>query len=326
MAGGKKAAAVLRMADSALLGVFKSTRFMARFVPPSFLIALSDACGYVLFYLRRGGRDYLMRTLRESLPDVTDQKELKRIARKAFSAPFRSMLDVILLDRYGDRILDDVKAQEAMKVLIERIDAAQAEGKGMIIYSTHIGGIAIGHCLLARLGRSYPPLVLPPSHTPIPRYLSALIDLIQNLGTDTEHPVFWADKDVIPKVQQQLGQGKRVGLTFDLTGGTIVDFFGRPTAIASGIAHFAYDSGAHILPASILHGKGPLDYVVKSYEPLSYTLNGDRSADVRNILSDVVRVGEEMIREAPEQWMGWFGLRGWRKRAELILEKRGDVR
>jgi len=51
-----------------------------------------------------------------------------------------------------------------------------------------------------------------------------------------------------------------------------------------------------------------------------YSLTGDRSVDVPVILDQVIRLGEEMIREAPEQWIGWFGLKNWRKSAQQILE------
>ncbi len=53
---------------------------------------------------------------------------------------------------------------------------------------------------------------------------------------------------------------------------------------------------------------------------IAYELTGDRDSDVQTILREVIKKGEEMIRESPEQWIGWFGLRGWRKRAEKILK------
>jgi lauroyl/myristoyl acyltransferase len=321
----KKAAALVRGVDAALLGLFRCTRFSARFLPPSWLVSFSNAMGYALFHLLRKTSGELLKTIGDALPEITDQRELKRIASRVLSSPFRFMLDPIFLERYGERISGDVLAQEDFRELMRRFEAAEAEGRGVIIYSIHTGGIAIGHCFPARYGKPYPPLVMPPSRSPVPRYLSALIDLIQSLGADPERLAIWVGEDVISQVNEQLGRGKRLGMTFDLAGGTVVEFLGRPTAISSGIAHFAYDSGALILPACVLYGKRPLQYIVKTYDPITYDVTGDRAADVRKILEEVVKVGEEMIREAPEQWMGWLGLRGWRKRAERKLEEVGTA-
>jgi lauroyl/myristoyl acyltransferase len=103
-------------------------------------------------------------------------------------------------------------------------------------------------------------------------------------------------------------------------GGTVVSFFGRPAAIASGIAHFACDTGAPILPGYLKRLEGPLDNELVYCGEIKYELTGDRDRDVETILREVAKKGEEMIRESPEQWIGWFGLRGCRKRAEKILK------
>ncbi len=71
-------------------------------------------------------------------------------------------------------------------------------------------------------------------------------------------------------------------------------------------------------------GKGPLDYQLIAYK-YEYFLTGDRSVDVPAILNEVIRLGEEMIREAPEQWLGWFGLKNWWKRADEILKEKSKA-
>ena len=102
--------------------------------------------------------------------------------------------------------------------------------------------------------------------------------------------------------------------------GTVADFFGRPPAIASGIAHIACDTGAVIVPGYIKRNERPLEYQYVAYPEFSYTLTGNREADVESVLNQVIEIGETLVRQAPEQWIGWFGLRGWRRRAEKILQ------
>jgi lauroyl/myristoyl acyltransferase len=57
---------------------------------------------------------------------------------------------------------------------------------------------------------------------------------------------------------------------------------------------------------------------------MPYALTGDRDTDRKAVMEKAIRHAEEMIRMAPEQWIGWMGLKGWRKRAEQILKDRGD--
>jgi lauroyl/myristoyl acyltransferase len=319
----KRISLFFRFMDATLLGIFRLVHFLSRFTPPAVLVALADYLGYALYYTRRGARQYLLETLREALPEIKDETELTRIARKAFGAHFRMVLDLILLERYGDRIMERLVVDQR---ILEEFDQARAAGKGAIVFAPHLGAISMDPCISYLMGKAYAPMVTAPRDTPVPRYLNAQVELAMRLASDSSNPVFWTGKNTIEKVHEHLGKGGIIGLTFDVTGGTVVDFFGHPTAIASGIAHFACDSGVPIIARFFKRGKGPLDYEMVGYPAFRYTLTGDRSADVQEILRRVVEQGEEMIREAPEQWIGWFGLKSWRSKAQRILEERSNAR
>ncbi|OFW56844.1 MAG: hypothetical protein A2W01_02125 [Candidatus Solincola sediminis] len=320
MADEKRAPLILRVIDSSLLGIFNFVRFLARFVPPAILVGIANGIGIFLYYIRPGAREYLLATLRESLPEINDENELKRMAKKIFAGPIVMMLDVIMLERHGEEMDRHITTTHDVPAIQATIDGLLAKGKGLIMFSPHIGGIAIVHCMAARFDRAYTPVVLHPSFTPVPRYLGELMGTAEHLGSDPENPVFWVGMDVIPKVQEHLRQGKAIGITYDLQGGTAVDFFGHPTAIASGIAHFACDSGAPILPGYLLRGKNPLHFSLTLFDPLEYELTGDREADVKRILEMVIKEGERLIRSAPDQWLGWLGMRGWRRKAEKMMK------
>jgi lauroyl/myristoyl acyltransferase len=308
---------ILRALDAFLLGVFNSVRFLARFVPASVLVAIADGLGVALYYARRSAREYLLQTMRECLPQASD-KEIRRYAKQAFGTPFRSMLDVILMEYHGDEIMDRLVTDDR---LLASFDKHKAAGKGMIVFSPHLGNMAI-ILPLSRLGRGWTPFVANPDDTPVPRYLHALYGLIESIGPlDPENPVFFRGRDSIEKIREHLQQGKIIGITYDMLGGTIVDLFGRPTAIASGIAQFVCDLNPPVLPGYLKRTEDPLRYELVYNGDLEYKLTGDRQADVKTILDQVVRVGEVMIRQEPGQWMGWFGMRAWRKRAEELLRE-----
>jgi lauroyl/myristoyl acyltransferase len=323
MAGGNKAATILSIVDTALLGVLNSIRFLARFLPPQAFMAAADYIGYAIYHTRRGTREYLLETLRESLPEVSDERELARITKEAFSAPIKSMLDLVLMERHFDTVMDRfIPHEEAIAVF----DREMAAGRGALALSPHIGGVGISFSLAANIGRYLTPVVMDPQNTPIPRYLGAMARLGQKLGTDPEAPVFWAGKDTVARISEHIQRGKCACITFDLAGKTVAGFFGRPTAIASGIAHIACDTGAVIVPGYIRRNERPLEYQYVAFPELSYTLTGDRDADVEMILNKVIEIGEIMIRQDPAQWIGWFGLRGWRRRAEKILKAEEEAR
>lgn len=257
-----------------------------------------------------------MRMLSEALPEISDERELRHIAKKAFGAHFRTILDLILLERHQDTIIKRIVIDESV---MEKRDRAKAEGTCAVCFAPHLGAVGAEAALFALLGKPYTPMAMPPQGTPIPRYCSAIIEIAAKLGCDPEDPVVWAGNDTINSVKKVLAKGGTVGMTYDMPGGTVMDFFGQPAAIASGIAHFICDSGAPVVVAFFKRGKGPLDYTMMGYD-FDYSLTGDRSVDVPVILDQVIRLGEEMIREAPEQWIGWFGLKNWRKSAQQILE------
>jgi lauroyl/myristoyl acyltransferase len=310
----------INMADALLLGIFNSVRFMARFVPPKVLCTIFDCFGYAMYYARRQAREKMLKTLREALPEIGDDREYERIAKKAFGSPFRAVLDCILMERHGDLLLerlivdpDDLRA----------FDEYRAAGKGVIPFTPHLGGLVINPCIAARLGRAYTPMIMFADKTPFPRFGRACLELCELLGCDPEKPTFQRGRDSIEEVREHLLKGGVAGLTFDMPGRVVVNFFGKPAAVASGIAQFACDTNATIFPGFFKRGKGPLDYEFVANPNFSYTLTGDRAADVKAIMDKVIRQGEEFIRMAPEQWIGWFGIGNWRERARRMLEEEG---
>jgi lauroyl/myristoyl acyltransferase len=311
---------LMRAIDASLLKSFNFSRFLARFLPPAVLVGMANGIGYALYYLRRGRRCYLLEAMGEALPDIKDERELKRLAREASGAAIRAMLDLVLLERHTDKVMERLILDEEW---IKRYDEYRTSGGGLIIFTPHLGGIAITPCLAALLNKFHTPIIMDPQATPIPHYLTALMEVGNKVGSDPENPAFWAGKNSIGKVREHLAKGGCAALTFDVGGSTVIDFFGRPAAMASGVAHFACDSNAPMAPGFFKRGKGPLDYELMGCPDVSYTLTGDRDQDVKAILAQVIESGEQMIRMAPEQWVCWLNLRDWRKRAQKILEEKG---
>lgn len=299
-----------RLVEGAFLGVFHLARLSASVLPPVFLKAVFDMLGVLIFYLVPGLGRRLEEKVTENLPGLAGTTRLKAVARQACGALLRPMYDLVVFDRYGERFLRELRMEG-----MEHLERADAAGRGVILAGGHLGLNAIRVGVMARLGRCYTPIFLFPEESPVARYYLALAEFGQTLGCDPDEPVFWTGQDTVRRVREHLQRGKRVGIDFDITGRCVVDFFGRPAAFADGIARFALDTGAAVVPFVLRRGSGVFDNRLVFYPPVE----GD---DVCSIMQEVVRAGEEMIREVPEQWESWFTVREFFSKAiELTKDK-----
>lgn len=310
---------LFRILDDYLMAVFHVTRFLFRMLLPSFMYAIFRFLGSAFYYARPGMRRRLKDKIAQAMPELRHGNAISGAAREVCASLFMPMADIFTMERHGDRYLRELRVEGK-----ENLDIAESSGKGIIFITPHQGGVAVIHAVLARMGKPYTPIMYDPSDTSTPRYVEAMAFRAGFLGCDIEEPVFLASKDIIPKVKEHLSRGKSIGLTFDVPGTGIVQFFGRPAAFASGTGHFAYETGAPIVPFALLRGKGPFDNRLVFRPPILCDTSAERKAEVQRVMGEVVAAEEEFIREAPGQWMSWFGLWTWWEQAQEILEKAGS--
>jgi KDO2-lipid IV(A) lauroyltransferase len=296
--------------DSTSLALFRLTRFLSAFLPPSFLYALFNAAASAFYCARPGMRRRLLRIIADAFPALEGGREISRVARRACGAALLPMLDIVILARHGEEIMDRLRVEG-----MENLEEADSQGKGVIAITSHLGAFSIGTAIAARVGKPITPVGFLPTRTMLPRYVDTLMRYVKPLGCDPENPIIFVRRDVVQQVLEHLRKGKRVGIAYDVMGDYVVEFFGRPTALVSGIAFFACETGCPILPVCLLRDQGPLDFRLVIGEPLRYALSGERERDVKAVMEEIAKAGEEVIRRAPEQWMGWFGLAVWRDKA-----------
>ncbi|MDY6794807.1 MAG: lysophospholipid acyltransferase family protein [Actinomycetota bacterium] len=301
------------IADYAFLFIFHLTRLMARILPASAMYLLANAFGYLLYYGRPFMHQRLLAKISESLPEISDQHEIALIGREACCSFFRPIIELFLFKKYEDRCMKNLQIEG-----MEFLDQAESEsdGRGILMLLSHVGNFGLFPPIMARLDRPCPFITFSPLDTPVPRYTMAMGLLLWSLDCGPDPPGFF--KDTIKQVRQHLNQGKRIGIGFDVEGNYVVEFMGKPAALASGIAHFAVDTGAPIVPAVLLRRAKPLMYTLKFYKPLTYDLTGDRKKDIGIIMREVIKAGERKIREAPDQYLNWFGLWHWWDKAKQL--------
>jgi lauroyl/myristoyl acyltransferase len=309
---------LFRILEGYLMAVFHATRFLFRLLPPSFMYAVFRFLGSAFYYARPGMRRRLEDRIAQAMPELRHGKAISGIAREVCASLFMPMADIFTMERHGERYLRELRVEGE-----ENLARAESGGKGIIFVTPHQGGVAVIHAVLARMGKPYTPIMYNPGETSTPRYVEAMAFHAGLLGCDTEEPVFWASRDIIPRVREHLLKGKSIGLTFDVPGGGVVRFFGRPAAFAGGTGHFAYETGAPIVPFALLRGKGPFDNRLIFRPPIFCDTSAERESEVLRVMGEVVAAEESFIREAPGHWMSWFGLWSWWEQAQEILRKTG---
>ena len=308
----------LNLIDYSMLGLFYLCKALTYMVPPQLLYGLFYAVGSVPYYVRPGMRRDLLAKVADAMPEVTDRRRRERIARGACVAMVMCVLEGLLFRRYTDRIMRELRVEG-----MENYDRAIAEGKGVMVYSVHFAAVIMQcHLILQRLGRGYTIIAWDPENLPVARYARKMAELMLGPAGEPQHPVIFAGHghDALAPMRETMTAGGRMGLVVDVPGKQPVNFFGRPAALADGIAQMSYMSGAPIVPVVVTRTGWGLGKKLTVFEPITHEPSGDRAHDIAAIMDRVAAVGESMVRQAPEQWMSWFGLWSWWDKAKEILE------
>lgn len=311
---------LFRVLDGAFMALFNVAKALSRVLPPRILYLIPKGLGAIAFYVKPGMRRRLEARISDALPGIRDPRQLTRIGREACGALFMPLFDIFTLLRHGDAYMRGLRVENE-----HYADEALALGRGVVYSSAHVGSIGMIHAVMARHGKKYTPIAFKPENVPLPRYVETLAFYGGMLGCDVDEPIFWAgDEGIIPRINAHLAKGKSLGLAVDVGGNSVVEFFGRPAAMASGAAHFAYGAGAPIVPFVLLRGSTGLDSRLVFYEPIYCDPGAERRSEVKRLMREVMAGCERMVREAPEQWISWFGLWRFWEDAQKILDGKGD--
>ncbi len=309
--------AILNMIDNFMLLLFRFTYALSYVLHARILRLFFELIGTFIFLARPRMRRDLCRKIKDGLPGIKSEYEVKRIARQACASMILPVFDGIIFARYRDKIMRSLKI-----VGWENFEEADARGNGVLVMATHVGAAPLLlHAVMAHLGKPYTPIAWHPKNLPVPRYANAMLEFAKSLGCDPEDPVIFAGPgfDAIGAAREVLKKGKRIGMTIDIPGKCVVPFFGRPAALADGIAHFSIDSKAPIVPVALYRDGWKPRLMMRVSKPICPEITGNRKEDIRKIMLRCSREAELQIMRSPGQWMCWFGLWKWWEAAEEII-------
>ncbi len=271
--------------------------------PLPLAVAAGSTLGRFGYYfsgrLRRTGE----RNLRLAFPEL-DARRRKDLLHGCFQNLGR------LLGVFSHFGKDSPKALQALMECegLEHLDAAIKRGRGVILFTGHVGAWELSSFGLSLFG--YP--------------LSFLVRRIDNPKIEalverarTRRGNRTIDKRSAAREMLQLLQGGgTLGILVDLNTldreGIFVDFFGVPAATTFVLAKLALRTGALVLPVFAPWDKKRGRFLLKIQEPLSYNATGDEAEDVRRLTQLFTGVVEKYVRLYPDQWL-WIHRR-WKTR------------
>jgi KDO2-lipid IV(A) lauroyltransferase len=277
----------------------RSFRGVVRYVPMPAVRALGRALGRLAYIAEGPRRRIALENLAYAFPGRTAQE--RRTMAQAMFAHFGGLL--LELIKFGTYSREQMLAASEIEGE-ERLRQAQAQGRGILIFTGHFGYwelLAIAHALrmepMSVLAR---PLDNPYLHT-----------VLEDVRTSTGNSVIYR-QGAVRRVLRELAGGRVIGILIDqhlhTPDAVHVGFFRRPAATTSALAALALRTGAPVIPVFALPlPRGRYRFI---YEHPVDPPRADTPDAVREFTQRCTDVLEMYVRRHPDLWM-WMHRR-WR--------------
>ena len=281
-----------RARTGAVVGLYRVGSALANALPEAAPEPVSRAAAPVLAVALASRRRMVARHLRRVHGDVGDAV-LRREVRRSFASYARYWLESF---RVPARTPEELMAGMSCDGF-EHIEAARAEGRGVILALPHLGGWDYGGAWLGALGHPVTVVVEPLQP---PELFAWFADFRERLGME----VVPLGPGVSGAVLRALRANRIVCLLCDrdLVGdGPEVVFFGERTTLPAGPVTLAFRSGAPVLPTAV-YFDGPDRHRGQVEPPLELPRQGRLRDDVVAGTQALAEALEGLIAAAPDQW------------------------
>ncbi len=193
---------------------------------------------------------------------------------------------------------------------LEHYLAAEAQGRGVLIVTGHLGAWELSSFYHSLMGH---PMGLVIRRLDNPR-VDGLVNCIRCLhGNKVLHK-----DDFARGLLTAMHRGETVGILMDTNmtppQGVFVPFFGTMACTASGLARVAAKTGAVVLPGALMWEEAERKYVLHFGPAIGLADTGDAEADAVTNTARFTAAIEDFVRRHPDQWL-WVHRR-WKTRPE----------
>jgi KDO2-lipid IV(A) lauroyltransferase len=269
---------------------------------------------------RIGGRLHPQRAmalenLRRAFGNELDEAGLRRLRAEFYEHAGLTFFEILQMGRWS---AEQVLAATEMEGQ-EHLEAARAEGRGVIVIGGHLGNWEIGGAGLAQRGFPLSVVSQPQRNSMLQDYLATArqrlgVEMIPRSSLRDCFARLKANGLLVLMIDQRVREG-----------GLLVPFFGHPASSAPGPAAIALKTGAPVvlIAARRVHGPGgSARHRVEIQPPIPLIRTVDRERDLLENTARFQLAVEEAIRRAPAQWL-WTHRR-WGLRVVRPRRKRGS--
>src|SRR5437660_1655275 len=260
--------------------------------------SLAVCFSWFAWRLRRHGE----RNLEIAFPELA-MRERRLLLRRAFGNLGR------LLGVFSQFSNDSQRLQEL--IVCEGLDhlrQARAAGRGVILFTGHVGAWELSSFALSLFGY---PLSFLVRRIDNPK-IEALVDRARTRSGNRTIDKRSAVREMLQILQNRGTVGILVDLNTLDREAIFVDFFGVQAGTTFMVAKLALRTGAAVLPVFAPWDKKRKCFRLKIDEPLSFRSSGDQTEDVRSLTQLYTAVVEKYVRRYPDQWL-WIHRR-WKTR------------
>ncbi len=194
----------------------------------------------------------------------------------------------------------------------EHFAAAQAQGRGVIFFTGHLGAWELSAYAHALYGYPLNILVRPIDNPFVDR-------MIARWRTASGNRLFSKHRDLRSLVAS-LRRGETVGILADVhvqpQHGMFCPFFGRPACTSPLVARLARRTGAVVIPGYLVWDGQRRRHRLVFEPPVPLVRTADEGFDIRENTLRLTRCWEAIVRRYPDQWL-WIHQR-WKSQPPLV--------
>jgi KDO2-lipid IV(A) lauroyltransferase len=289
------------LTDFFAIGFLTFSILIFRVLPPKTLIFMAKIIGTTAFHFLKNYRERVIGNLSVAFGAEKDLNEIKKLARNVFFHFTLTPLETIYLIAvpFGRFILN-IKIRGK-----EYLDAALAQGNGVIALGAHLGSFTLLGTRLAAEGYPFNVII---NEGNFPKFMKSLITYQRRVGQK-----FFPPKPATASVKKSLNCLHRNEILYLIAdeqqrrGGLPVPFFGQIAYTPPGPAIFSFKTGAIILPMFVLR-EDEFKRTLVIGNPIEIERTGDEKKDIERLTAKFTKVIEETIRQYPHQW-AWLNRR-----------------
>ena len=269
------------------------TSWLASWVPPKFAYWVCSLVGGIVFYVRPSIRHDIMDNMSHVLPKSSVHQR-RTIARRVIRNNFKNYYDLIRIPHLTREYLE-----RTVKVSgIENLDAAFAQGRGVIIISGHMGNYNI----VAQIAviRGYPVVAVAEDIKP-----RKLYNYLNRLRSSFGLRFISTNSSEVRTIYHLLRNNQALILAIDrdVAGSREpVQLFDEVADLPPGPVALALRLDAALVPTHTVRLRDNTS-VVHVYPAIRLERTGDKEKDLKVNLRKAAEALEEMILKAPDQWV-----------------------